>query len=108
MTPGSSSTRASITGRRFSPGSKSTAGAGARWLQTITLTFLAGPTPQQHTYVGALLYDLMNHFGPKFDPDVKNDFLRFHVSATGSDEYQAIVSWGELDLTSATPPCSWR
>jgi hypothetical protein len=66
-------------------------------MQTLTVTFLAGSTPQQHTYVGPLLYDLMNHFGPKFDPDVKNDRLRFHVSATGSDEYQAIVAWGELD-----------
>src|SRR5215510_13048617 len=66
-------------------------------MQTITVTFFAGPNPQQHTYVGPLLYDLMNHFGPKFDPNVKNDFLRFHVSATGSDEYQAIVAWGEFD-----------
>ncbi len=72
--------------------------------QTITVTFFAGPNPQQHTYIGPLLYDLMNHFGPKFDSTVKNDFLRFHVSATGSDEYQAIVSWGEFDPNFGNTP----
>jgi hypothetical protein len=40
-------------------------------MQTLTVTFLAGSTPEQHTFVGPLLYDLVNHFGPKFDPDVK-------------------------------------
>jgi hypothetical protein len=65
--------------------------------QTLTVTFLAGQSPEQHTFVGPLLYDLVNHFGPQFDPEAKNDRLRFHVSATGSDEYQAIVAWGEFD-----------
>src|SRR5262249_7379302 len=65
--------------------------------QTVKVTFLAGQSQEQHVFVGPLLYDLINHFGPQFDPDVKNDRLRFHVSATGSDEYQAIVAWGEFD-----------
>ena len=34
---------------------------------------------------------------PEFDPDIKNDKLRVYVSATGTDDYQAIVAWGEFD-----------
>jgi hypothetical protein len=34
---------------------------------------------------------------PTFDPNIKNDALRFWVEATGSDDYAAIVAWGEID-----------
>ena len=66
-------------------------------LQTVTVSFLAGSSQESHTFTGFLLYDVMNYFGPQFDPDVKNDKLRFYVSATGTDSYQAIVAWGEFD-----------
>ena len=46
---------------------------------------------------GFLLFDVLNLLKPQFDPDVKNDRLRFYVSATATDDYQAIVAWGELD-----------
>jgi hypothetical protein len=63
----------------------------------VTVTFLAGQTVEQHTFTGFLLYDVLNFLKPKFDPDVKNDQLRFYASATATDHYQAIVAWGELD-----------
>jgi hypothetical protein len=62
-----------------------------------TLTFLAGSTPETHTFKGPLLSDVLNLAGPKFDPAVKNDKLRHYVTATGSDGYQALVAYGELD-----------
>jgi len=66
-------------------------------LQTVTVQFRAGQSEETHTFTGFLLLDVLNHFTPKFDPTVKNDKLRFYVSATGTDDYQAIVAWGEFD-----------
>ena len=45
----------------------------------------------------ALLYDVLSLLRPRFDPAVRNDKLRFYVSATGLAAYQAIVAWGEID-----------
>ena len=64
---------------------------------TVNVTFMAGSATEHHTFTGPLLYDVLNLFAPKFDPNVKNDRLRFYVSATGADDYQAIVAWGEFD-----------
>src|SRR5262245_21075082 len=66
-------------------------------LHTLTVTFQAGQAVEQHTFTGFLLIDVLNLLKPQFDPDVKNDRLRFYVSATGTDDYQAIVAWGEFD-----------
>jgi hypothetical protein len=63
----------------------------------VSVTFQAGQAVEHHTFTGFLLFDVLNHLKPQFDPDVKNDKLRFYVSATGTDDYQAIVAWGELD-----------
>jgi hypothetical protein len=62
-----------------------------------TVTFLAGTGPQTHTYTGPLLVDVLNAAGPTFDPDIKNDKLRHYASIVGSDGYQVIVAWGEID-----------
>jgi len=63
----------------------------------VSVMFQAGPAVETHTFTGFLLFDVMNLLKPQFDPDVKNDKLRFYVSATGTDAYQAIVAWGEFD-----------
>ena len=34
---------------------------------------------------------------PSFDPAVKNDKPNWYVQVTGSDGYQAILAWGEID-----------
>ncbi|WP_345633146.1 molybdopterin-dependent oxidoreductase [Rugosimonospora acidiphila] len=65
--------------------------------QTVTVTFESGTGTQTHTYTGPLLLDVLNRAQPKFDPTVKNDQLRYVVTATGSDRYQATVAWGEFD-----------
>jgi hypothetical protein len=65
--------------------------------QTVSVTFQAGQAQENHTFTGFLLYDVLTFLKPQFDPDVKNDKLRFYVSATGTDEYQAIVAWGGFD-----------
>ncbi|GAA2530982.1 molybdopterin-dependent oxidoreductase [Winogradskya humida] len=65
--------------------------------QTITVTFQSGSGAQTHTYTGPLLFDVLNLARPSFDPAVKNDKLRYAVTATGSDGYQALVAWAEFD-----------
>jgi len=65
--------------------------------QSLTVSFQAGSAVEQHTFTGFLLYDVLNFLKPQFDPTVKNDRLRFYVSATGTDGYQAIVAWAEFD-----------
>jgi hypothetical protein len=64
---------------------------------TVTVSFQAGTATQTHTYVGALLTDVLATAKPDFDPAVKNDQLTFWVEATGSDDYSALVSYGEID-----------
>jgi hypothetical protein len=64
---------------------------------TVDVSFQAGAATQQHHYVGALLTDVLATAQPTFDPTVKNDQLRFWVSATGSDDYSALVAYGEID-----------
>ncbi|MGH3379093.1 MAG: molybdopterin-dependent oxidoreductase [Actinoallomurus sp.] len=64
---------------------------------TVTVEFGSGGGVEKHTFTGPLLTDVATAAGPRFDPAVKNDSLRFFVAATGSDKYRAIVSWGEID-----------
>jgi hypothetical protein len=66
-------------------------------IHTMTVSFQSGPTVVQRTFTGALLHDVLSLLRPRFDAAVRNDKLRFYVAATGSDGYQAIVAWGEID-----------
>lgn len=66
-------------------------------VHTVDVTFQAGTATQQHHYVGALLTDVLATAQPRFDPTIKNDQLNFWVSATGSDDYSALVAYGEID-----------
>lgn len=65
--------------------------------KTLTVTYRSGSVTETHTFTGPLLRDVVALAGPKFDPAVRNDKLRHYVSATGTDGYQAIVAWGEID-----------
>jgi hypothetical protein len=64
---------------------------------TETVSFSAAGQQVTHTYVGALLTDVLATAQPAFDPTTKNDQLDFWVSATGADDYSALVSYGEID-----------
>lgn len=65
--------------------------------QTETITFKAGAGTETHVERGPLLSDVLALGMPAFDPAVKNDKLRHYVAATGRDDYQAVVAWGEFD-----------
>jgi hypothetical protein len=66
-------------------------------IQTLTVSFKAGTQTETHTYTGPLLLDVVNLAQPNFNARVKNDKLRFYVSAMGADGYKVIVAWGEID-----------
>jgi hypothetical protein len=63
---------------------------------TQTDTFLAGPTPQTHTYTGPLIWSVLNDAGLVINPAIKNDVLNKVVIATGSDGYRVVYALGEL------------
>lgn len=64
---------------------------------TQTVSFLAGSTPQAHTYVGTSLYGLVQGAGLIVDPTLRNGQLDRLVVATGSDGYRAVYSLGEIN-----------
>lgn len=64
---------------------------------TETVTFKAGTGPQTHTFTGPLLLDVLAQAGPRFDPAIKNDKLRYYVSVSATDNYRALVAYGEID-----------
>lgn len=65
--------------------------------QTVKVSFRAGGAPEEHTFTGPLLVDVLAKAGPRFDAAIKNDKLRHYVSVTASDAYQALVAYGEID-----------
>jgi hypothetical protein len=65
--------------------------------QTVDVTFKAGSGTQHHVYVGPLLLDVLDQASPPFDPNIKNDKLRHYISVSATDDYRALVAWGEID-----------
>ena len=87
----------SVTGGVTTPAVYDLAKLQARPTITQTVGFLAGSTPQTHTYTGATLWGILDSAGIASNPAVKNDVLNKYVLATGSDGYQAVFSLGELN-----------
>ena len=86
-----------VTGDVNNPLTLTTADLAKLPQHKVRVKFLSGSSKERHTYRGPYLYDVVTQAQPDFDPDIKNDKLRFYVSATGADGYAAIVSWGEID-----------
>ena len=72
--------------------------------ETQQVSFLAEGAPQQHTFTGTRLLNVVNAAKPTFDPKLKNDKLRAAVLVTGSDGYQVAVAWGEIDADFGNAP----
>lgn len=64
---------------------------------TETVTFQTGNGPQTHTFTGPLLLDVLSQAGPQFDSTIKNDKLRYYISVSATDNYRALVAYGEID-----------
>lgn len=59
---------------------------------------------EHHTYRGALLTDVLASAKPRFDPAVHNDALRFAVRVGATDDYAAVVAYGEIDPSFGATP----
>lgn len=58
-----------------------------------------------HTrFTGVLLWEVIEAAQPHFNPDVCDGRLSMFIVAIGSDGYQSIISWGEIDPNSGNPP----
>lgn len=64
---------------------------------TMTVSFGAGQGFQTGRYTGVQLWDLLQEAGVQLDPARGGDKLRKYVIMTGSDGYDAVYSYGELD-----------
>jgi hypothetical protein len=87
----------SVGGRVTTPRSYDFAALQALPQITQTDMFLAGTTPQAHTYTGPLLWNVVNDAGLVLNPSIKNDSLNRVVLATGSDGYRVVYALGEID-----------
>jgi DMSO/TMAO reductase YedYZ molybdopterin-dependent catalytic subunit len=62
----------------------------------VEVVYGAGSGIESGSFVGVLLWDLINEAGVIVDPTRKNDQLRKYVVITGSDGYQVILALGEI------------
>ncbi len=49
------------------------------------------------SFMGVKLWDILSASQPNLNADVKNDKLSMFIVATGSDGYETVISWGEID-----------
>src|SRR4051812_31480782 len=59
--------------------------------ESVDVTYHAAGGAEHHVFTGPLLLDVLARAVPLFDPAVKNDNLRYYVSVTATDAYQAQV-----------------
>ncbi len=72
--------------------------------QTIDATYKSGQDSVTATYTGVPLWQIISAAQPNLNADVKNDKLSLFIVVTGSDGYQAVIAWGEIDPDFADKP----
>jgi molybdate transport system substrate-binding protein len=65
--------------------------------QTIDVTYKSGEDTVKASFTGVKLWDILGDAQPNFNTDVKNDKLGMSIVASGSDGYQTVIAWGEID-----------
>jgi len=65
--------------------------------QTLDVTYLSGEGSISASFTGVSLWQILSAAQPNLNADVKNDRLSLFVVVTGSDGYQAVIAWGEID-----------
>ncbi len=87
-----------VTGKVVQPRSFSHADLAGLPALTLPVTYGSGQGIESATFSGPTLLEVIQAAGgPALDPNRKNDRLRLYVVATGSDGYQAVIAWGEID-----------
>ncbi|MCQ3929135.1 MAG: molybdate ABC transporter substrate-binding protein [Chloroflexi bacterium] len=65
--------------------------------QTAEVTYLSGEDTVDASFTGVMLWDILSSAQVNFNADVGNDKLGFYIVATGSNGFQAVIAWGEID-----------
>lgn len=65
--------------------------------QTLEASSLSGEETLSSSYTGVSLWQIISAAQPNTNEDVPNDQLSFFIVVTGSDGYQLVFSWAELD-----------
>ena len=73
-------------------------------LQTQDVSFLAEGNSKSLHARGVSLLDLVQRAKPKFDAKKKRDALHYAVLIHAVDNYEAVLSWGEIDPDFAAKP----
>ncbi|MCA0456446.1 MAG: molybdate ABC transporter substrate-binding protein [Chloroflexi bacterium] len=71
---------------------------------TTDVTYKSGEDTVTASFTGVSLWDILGAAQPNFNTDVKNDKLSTFIVATGSDGYQAVIAWGEIDPEFGSQP----
>lgn len=65
--------------------------------QTVDVTYKSGEDTVSASFTGVPLWQILSAAQPNVNADVKNDKLSQFIVVTGSDGYQAVIAWGEID-----------
>jgi molybdate transport system substrate-binding protein len=65
--------------------------------QTLDVTFLNGTETVSSQFTGVPLWQIISAAQPNLNADVPNDRISMFIVVTGSDGYQAVIAWGEID-----------
>ncbi len=90
-------TQFTLSGSVTSPGTYTLSRLQALPATTESVTYLASGTAVTASFTGVSLWTLLSDAGIVTNPAIKNDILNYYVLATGSDGYESIFSFGELD-----------
>jgi molybdate transport system substrate-binding protein len=72
--------------------------------QKVDVSYLSGEDTVSASFTGVYLRDILDSTQVNLNADVKNDKLSLYIVATGSDGYQAIIAYGEIDPDFANQP----
>jgi molybdate transport system substrate-binding protein len=72
--------------------------------QTLDVTYLSGEDTVSTSFTGVPLWQVISAAQPNLNADVRNDRISTFIVVTGSDGYQAVISWGEIDPEFANQP----
>ena len=71
---------------------------------TENVTYVSGTSTVTASFTGVPLWQIISAAQPNFNSDIKNYKLGMYIVVTGTDDYQAVIAWGEIDPDFAAQP----
>ena len=86
-----------VTGLVQRPGQLTVADLQTLPSETVNVTYESGGEPQDHTFTGVRLIDVLDYLELAVEPDARNPLLPMYLVVTANDGYQVVISGGEID-----------